>query len=102
MATNTPAKRPDIQRVPVGAGAETLFSFDGVPTVIGFHIQTVDDQVDLRVGLTPLSTFSPDNYYTLKGGFVLIHRDINWTPDINALYLRSEVGDIIVEVWYWG
>jgi len=102
MATNTPAKHPDIQRVPVGAALETPFSFDGVPTAIGFHIQTVDDQVDLYISLVSGGTFSPDNFYTLKAGFVMVQRDINWTPDINALYLRSAAGDIIVEVWYWG
>jgi len=100
MATNPPAKRPDIQRVLVGAGAETPFSFDGVPTVIGFTIQAIDD-APLYIGLIPLSTFSADNFYTLKSGYVMIHRDINWTPPGVGLYLRS-TGDITVEVWYWG
>ena len=101
MAQNTPAKRPDIRRVVVAADAETAFTFEGVPTVIGFTIQVVDSQA-LYIGLTPLSTFSPDNFYTLKSTYVMIHRDINWTPAENALYLRSASGSITVEIWYWG
>ena len=101
MATNTPAKRPDIIRFSVGAAAETALSFHGVPTVIGFHIQAVDSQA-IYIGLTPGSTFSPDNYYTLKSTYVMIHRDINWTPAEEALYLRSSSGTVTVEIWYWG
>lgn len=100
MATNTPAKRPDIRRIGVHAATETPFPFEGVRTVIGFIIQTLD-AAPLYIGLTEGSTFSPDNYYTLKSGYVMIHRDINWTPEETALYLRS-TGEYMVEIWYWG
>lgn len=102
MPTQPGAKRPDIKRVVVGTVAETPFSFDGAVSVIGFHIQALaDNGVPLYVSLEPGGTFSPDNFYTLKADFVMTHRDINWSPDTEALYLRSSSGDIEVEVWYW-
>ena len=101
MATNTPAKRPDIQRVDVAAGAETPLTFDGVPTLIGFTLQALED-VNLYCSFVPGGTFSADNYYTLKAGYIWNERDINWTPDEEALYLRSAAGAITAEIIYWG
>ena len=100
MATNTPAKRPDIIRLAVAAAAETPVTFHGIPTLIGLLIQTIGDAV-LYISLEPGGTFSADNYYTLKSGYVMIHRDINWTPPEEALYLRS-TESVTAEIWYWG
>jgi len=102
MGTNTPAKHPNVKRVTVTAAAEVPFSFDGVPTVIGFKVQVYTDQVAVLMGFEPGSTVSIDNYWTIKAGQVYEESDINWTPDQYGLYFLSASGTIIVEVTYWG
>ena len=101
MGTNVPAKRPDIRRITVPAATEVSFHFEGVVSVIGFHIQTIG-QSNLYIGLSEGATFSTDNFYTLKASYVMIHRDINWTPTDEALWLRSSSGEITCEIMYWG
>jgi len=58
--------------------------------------------VALYISFDEGGTFSPDNYFTLKAGNVWCQQDINWTPPLNAMWLRSGAGDIEVEVIYWG
>ena len=101
MAQNTPAKRPDIQRVSVAAAAETTVTFPGVVTLIGFTLQALED-VNLYFSFDLGGTFSADNYYTLKAGYIWNERDINYTPPEDVLYLRSAAGTITAELIYWG
>lgn len=104
MATNTPAKVPNVLRLTVGTGAEVPITFHGVPTVIGFSIQCID-AIALWITWTPGGTYSADNYWTLKSGDVYSEQDINWTPPEEAMYVRIPVspnGDSTVEVIYWG
>lgn len=101
MATNTPAKRPNVKRVTVGTGAEVPFSFDGVVSVIAFHVQTYN-AVAVLMSFEAGGTASTDNYWTIKSGYTYIERDINWTPDENGLYFLSTSGEVVVEVTYWG
>lgn len=102
MATNTPAKRPNVKRVTVGAAVEVPFSFDGVVSVIGFTVHVYETNTNLRIAFEAGGTASPDNYFTLHAGDEYIERDINWTPDEDALFFLSASGEITVEVIYWG
>jgi len=103
MATNTPAKIPNILRFTVGIGDEVPITFPGARTIIGFSIQTIEE-IALRCSFDPGGTYSADNFWTLKSGAVWNERDINWTPEENAIYVRiptSPNGDATVEVMYW-
>jgi len=100
LSTNTPGKRADIRGITVPA-TEVSFSFDGVPTVLNFVLQATTE-VAVYVGLTEGSTFDTTNRFTVKSGARLRFDDVNWTPDTNALYLRSAGAETLVECWYWG
>lgn len=101
IATNPAAKKPNCKRVTVGAATEVPFSFDGVVSIIGFQVQAYQ-AVNLLMSFEAGGTASPDNYFTVKSGTVYIERDINWTPDEDALFFLSASGEITVEVIYWG
>ena len=104
MATNTPARIPNIIRLVVAVGAETPVTFHGVVSIIDFSLQCLDD-VDIRISFDEGGTFSPDNYFTLKSGNIWYQQDINWTPPENAMWVRIPVspnGDSVVEIIYWG
>ena len=100
MATNTPAKHPNVARFLVGTG-EIPFSFDGIVTVIGFKVQAALATA-IRMSFEAGGTLSGDNYWTIKSGHVYEQTDINWTPPENALYFRLAQGSSTVEVEYWG
>ena len=99
MATNTPAKKPNVKRISVPAATEEQFDFEGIVAVISFTLQAVES-VNVRLSFDPGGTFSTDNYWTLKSGAIHSQHDINWTHAEN-LYLRSEGITTIVEVIYW-
>lgn len=99
MATNTPAKQPNIKRYTVGNAIEVQIDFEGVVGLVGFSVQAVD-AVNIRYSFDPGGTFSTDNYWTLKSGDVWNERDINWVHAQN-LYVRSEGAATTVEVLYW-
>lgn len=100
MATNTPAKQPNIKRYTCPAATEETIDFEGIVAVIGFSLQAVDN-VNVRVSFDPGGTFSADNYWTLKAGDIWNERDINWVH-AERLYVRSEGAATTVEVIYWG
>ena len=100
MATNTPAKVPNIKRYDIDAGInETQIDFEGAVGVIAFHIQCVDS-IDIRCSFDAAGTWSTDNFWTLKADDVWIERDINWVHGEN-LWVRSEGAATVVEVLYW-
>ena len=100
MATNPPAKRPNVHRLSVPANSEVSFDFAGVVTVIDFSIKTVEE-VDVRISFDEGGTFSADNYFLLESGDVWYQQDINWTH-ATQMWFRSEAGTITVQIIYWG
>jgi len=101
LATNTPAKRPNIIRLTVEAALETPVVFHGAVTIIDFTLQVFTNQTNLYISFDEGGTFSPDNFFTLKAGNVWYQQDINWTPPEDAMWLRSAGDVIIVEIIYW-
>lgn len=99
MATNTPAKHPNVKRVSVPSNTEAAFDFEGVVAVIDFTVKTVE-QVNVRISFDPGGTFSTDNYFTLEAGGSWSQQDINWIH-AKRLFFRSEAGTVIVQVIYW-
>lgn len=99
MATNTPAKTPNVKRYEVANDAETQIDFEGAVGIIGFRLQDVGAN-NIRASFDANGTFSTDNYYTVKSGTEWIERDINWVH-AQLLWVRSEGAATIVEVLYW-
>jgi len=104
MATNTPAKIPNVIRLAVAVASETPVTFHGAVSIIALRVQCVD-AIALRVSFDEGGTFSTDNFWTIKSGAVWRQDDINWTVDNPAMWVRIPVspnGDSIVEIIYWG
>lgn len=100
MATNTPAKHPNVHRLSVPANTEVTFNFPGVVTIIDFSIKTIE-QVDVRISFDAGGTFSGDNYVLLESGDAWSQIDINWTHG-TQMWFRSEAGTVTVQIIYWG
>lgn len=88
-------------RLALVPNVETPVTFPGRVTLIDWMVQVIEAS-GTYVSFEPGGTFSPDNYWTIKGGAVWYQQDMNWTPPENAMFLRVEgANPVTAEIMYW-